>query len=152
VKPYLIDISDTADKPTSVDDTEPESYTEYKPPTYEPSTHEPPTEHEPQGQLPKRRRGRSRKNPITVYLSEDKTETEDFTASRKREVLGLIEKDTFLLVLKTDIPSETRIFNSRFVDEVKNIGTEKAYIKSRLVVQAYNDNKKHIVLTESLII
>ena len=47
------------------------------------------------------------------------------------------------------MPIGTRIFNSRFVDEVKNSGTDRAYEKSRIVVQAYNDSEKHIVLTQS---
>jgi hypothetical protein len=44
------------------------------------------------------------------------------------------------------------IFNSRFVDEVKNKGTTKEFIKSRLVVQAYNDDEKRLVLMQLLII
>ena len=43
----------------------------------------------------------------------------------------------------------TRIFNSRFVDETKNKGTDKELQKSRLVVQAYNDDEKHVILTQS---
>jgi hypothetical protein len=48
-----------------------------------------------------------------------------------------------------NIPSGTRLFNSRFVDEVKNAGTDAAFEKSRLVVQAYNDEEKKLVLTQS---
>ena len=49
----------------------------------------------------------------------------------------------------SEVPQGARIFNSRFVDEVKNKGTNKAFTKSRLVVQAYNDDEKHLVLTQS---
>jgi hypothetical protein len=35
---------------------------------------------------------------------------------------------------------------------VKNKGTKKAFKKSRLVVQAYNNNEKKLVLTQSLTI
>ena len=42
-----------------------------------------------------------------------------------------------------------RIFNSRFVNEIKNKGTDKELQKSRLVIQAYNDDEKHVVLTQS---
>jgi hypothetical protein len=35
------------------------------------------------------------------------------------------------------------------VDEIKNPGTDKAFEKSRLVVQAYNDQEKELVLTQS---
>jgi hypothetical protein len=48
-----------------------------------------------------------------------------------------------------DIPPGVRLFNSRFVDEIKNKGTEKAFEKSRLVVQAYNDQGKELILTQS---
>jgi hypothetical protein len=38
------------------------------------------------------------------------------------------------------------------MDEIKNLGTDKAFEKSRLVVQAYNNQGKELVLTQSLII
>jgi hypothetical protein len=47
------------------------------------------------------------------------------------------------------IPTAARIFNSRFVDGIKFTGTSKAYEKSCLVIQAYNDNDKRMVLTQS---
>ena len=47
-----------------------------------------------------------------------------------------------------DVPKGIRVFNSRFVDEVKNSGIDKAFEKSRLVIQAYNDLEKSAVLTQ----
>lgn len=41
------------------------------------------------------------------------------------------------------------MLKARLIDELKNPGTEKAYEKSRLVVQAYNDDGKGTVLTQS---
>jgi hypothetical protein len=35
------------------------------------------------------------------------------------------------------------------VDEIKHPGTDKAYEKSRLVIQAYNDPRKNLILTQS---
>jgi hypothetical protein len=35
------------------------------------------------------------------------------------------------------------------VDEIKHLGTDKAFEKSRLVVQAYNDQDKNLILTQS---
>jgi hypothetical protein len=46
------------------------------------------------------------------------------------------------------VPEGVRIFNSRFVDEIK-LKNDILFIKSRLVVQAYNDDKKKLVLTQS---
>jgi hypothetical protein len=45
-----------------------------------------------------------------------------------------------------DVLKGVRIFNFRFVDEVKNKGTKKAFTKLRLVIQAYNNDKKHLIL------
>lgn len=64
----------------------------------------------------------------------------------------MIEKGVFQVVNLKDIPSDIQIFKSRFVDEIKNPGTDKAFEKSRLVVQAYNDTDKTLVLTQSPII
>ena len=38
-------------------------------------------------------------------------------------------------------------FGIRFIDKVKNASTDKAFKKSRLVVQVYNDFEKEVVLT-----
>ena len=69
-----------------------------------------------------------------------------FEDSRRKELNGLLEKGVFEVV---NIPQGVRIFNSRFVDEIKNAGTDKAFEKSRLVVQAYYDQRKDFVLTQS---
>jgi hypothetical protein len=58
----------------------------------------------------------------------------DFTSSRQKELNGLIKREVFEFVKNTDTPADTRIFNSRFVDQIKLEGTLKAYEKSRLVV------------------
>ncbi|KAI0991798.1 hypothetical protein K3495_g16389, partial [Podosphaera aphanis] len=45
--------------------------------------------------------------------------------------------------------SGVRIFKSRLVNEVKSKTTDSPYEKSRLVIQAYNDEGKEIILTQS---
>jgi hypothetical protein len=72
-----------------------------------------------------------------------------YEESRRTEINGLLERGVFVPVDEKDIPPGTRIYTFRFVDEVKNRGTDKAYEKSRLVVQAYNDREKTLVLTQS---
>ena len=71
-----------------------------------------------------------------------------YTVSRQKKIAGLLKKDVFKVVTSADIPSNTQIFNSHFMDEVKYAGTDKAYEKNRLVVQAYNDQEKDLVLTQ----
>jgi hypothetical protein len=104
----------------------------------------------------KRDRGRSRKyfasivNVIFNIISIDSSSS--FIGFRQKEIADLLEKGVFLSVNKGDVSSNIRIFNSRFVDEVKNPDTEKAFEKFRLVVQAFNDQNKILVLTQSSII
>jgi hypothetical protein len=77
-----------------------------------------------------------RKPPTFIELSE-------------KEINGLYEKGAFEFVDASEIPEGTRIFGSRFVDEIKHPGTDKAYEKSRLAIQAYNDPGKDLILTQS---
>ena len=69
--------------------------------------------------------------------------------SRKKEIIELIEKRVFISVSKKEVSEGMRIFNSRFVDEVKNVDTDSTFEKSRLMMQTYNDSTKHLVLTQS---
>jgi hypothetical protein len=48
--------------------------------------------------------------------------------------------------------SNVRIFNSRLVNEVKGKATSTPFEKSRLVIQAYSDEGKEVILTQSLTI
>jgi hypothetical protein len=104
----------------------------------------------------KRGRGRPRKvrPDVTAYIQDpiEQFDTDEidqwlFEASRAKEVTGLIEREVFRV--PPTIPEYARIFNSRFVDELKNAGTTKEIEKSRLVVQAYHDDDKHSILTQS---
>lgn len=86
---------------------------------------------------------RRREPDINVYLSEP-----TYVESRLKEINGLLEMGVFEVVNISNVPQGARIFGSRFVDEIKNIGTEKAFEKSRLVIKAFNDNGKDQVLTQ----
>ena len=72
-----------------------------------------------------------------------------YVESRKKKMIELIEKRMFISINKKKMSEGMRIFNSRFVDEMKNVDTNSAFEKSRLIVQAYNDSIKHFVLTQS---
>jgi hypothetical protein len=97
---------------------------------------------------PKRQRGRPRKYPVLTGLADIEIYLQ-YDASRQKELNGLLEKGVFEICNLSDIPQGVRLFNSRFVDEVKFLGTSKAFEKSRLVVQAYDDQEKKLVLTQS---
>ena len=154
VKPYLteeenIDDSDQDDNP--VNDDDPEKV--------------PPQEHRQASAAPRRNATRHRQLPsryrdaanITIMMQDNHENAFDeigvnyspFTDSRRKEIDGLLEKGVFEVIAIADVPKGARIFGSRFVDEIKNAGTNKAFEKSRLVVQAFNDHGKEQVLTQS---
>ncbi len=72
-----------------------------------------------------------------------------FVASRQKKINDLIEKNVFRSVSKNDVSSDVRIFNFRFVDEIKHLDIDKAFEKSRLVMQTFNDQNKNLMLTQS---
>jgi hypothetical protein len=103
----------------------------------------------------KRERGRSRKYPVsTAYMLNSITNSAvlQFTASRQQEIADLLEKEIFLSVNRAEVSPDVRIFSFRFVNEIKHPSIEKAFEKSRLVIQAFNDQNKTLVLTQSPII
>jgi hypothetical protein len=80
--------------------------------------------------------------PIKQLLSADISvlvQETPFTDLRRKEINGLLEKGVFAVVTDSDVPQGVHIFNSRFVDEIKHPSTNKAFKKSRLIIQAYNN-------------
>jgi hypothetical protein len=75
-----------------------------------------------------------------------------FAESRRKEINDLLKRQIFELIIISKVLKNVRIFNSRFVDEIKHSGISQAYEKSRLVIQAYNDHEKTLVLTQALTI
>jgi hypothetical protein len=57
-----------------------------------------------------------------------------FAESQHKEINGLLKKGIFEIINMADIPKGARIFNSWFINKIKNKGTDKAFEKLRLVV------------------
>jgi hypothetical protein len=76
-----------------------------------------------------------------------------FERSQQQEINGLIARGVFEFVqYDPNKHSGVWIFNSRLVNEVKEKATNSPFEKSRLVVQAYNNKGKELILTQSLTI
>ncbi len=96
---------------------------------------------------------------IIVFLQDDdphsnqfenfSLSTSTFAESRRKEVIDLLEKRVFELIIIDAVLRDVRIFNFRFVDEIKHSDIADVYEKSRLVIQTYNDHDKTLVLTQS---
>jgi hypothetical protein len=75
-----------------------------------------------------------------------------FAESRRKEINDLLKRQVFEIITISEVLKNVRIFNSRFVDEIKHSDISQAYKKFRLMIQAYNDHEKILVLTQALII
>ena len=83
-----------------------------------------------------------------IVLLQNETVSLSFVESGRKEVNELLEKECFKMIFIESISEEIRIFNSRFVDEIKHERTVAVFEKSRLIVQIYNDHDKTIILTQ----
>jgi hypothetical protein len=95
---------------------------------------------------------------ITVFL-QDKVDSSlvsifisTFAESRRKEINELLKRQVFEIITISEVSKNVRIFNSRFVDEIKHSGTSQTYEKSRLMIQTYNDHEKTLMLTQALTI
>jgi hypothetical protein len=99
---------------------------------------------------------------IIVFLQDDDSlsnQFEDtslsisiFENSRRKEINDLLKKRVFKLIIIENVSRDVRIFNFRFVDEIKHSRTSDVYGKFRLMIQAYNDQDKTLILTQSFTI
>ena len=87
--------------------------------------------------------GHPRKQPaavISVMLQSNQSNSElfisstSFLESRRREINGLLNNGVFKIISILEVPQGTKIFNSRFIDQIKNSGTAMAFKKLRLIV------------------
>jgi formylmethanofuran dehydrogenase subunit B len=75
-----------------------------------------------------------------------------FAKSRRKEINDLSKRQIFEIITILKVLKNVRIFNFRFVNEIKHSDISQAYEKSRLMIQTYNDHEKTLILTQTLII
>ncbi len=99
---------------------------------------------------------------ITVFLQNDELSNQfesSFTSissfilifenSRRKEINDLLKKRVFELIIIDAVLRNVRIFNFRFVDEIKHSDIADVYEKFRLMIQTYNDQNKTLMLIQS---
>ena len=86
----------------------------------------------------------------TIYLQNNSNT--QFSTLQQKEVIGLLKKGIFKIIKLYNILKRVRFFNLQFINKVKNKGTNKAFKKLQLIIQAYNNLEKKLVLTQLLII
>ena len=76
----------------------------------------------------------------------------NFQTSRLKKLNELLEKEVFKIINIKDLFIKARVFENRFVNQMKNERIEKAFEKSRLIMQTFNDSKKQKILIQISII
>ncbi len=93
---------------------------------------------------------------IIVFLQDDEEissiSTLTFADSRRKEINDLLKRQVFEIITISEVLKNVRIFNSRFVDDIKHSDISQAYEKFRLMIQVYNDHEKTLVLTQAFTI
>jgi hypothetical protein len=93
---------------------------------------------------------------IIVFFQNDEeissTSTLTFADSRRKEINDLLKRQVFEIITISEVLKNVRIFNFRFVDEIKHSDISQSYEKSRLVIQTYNDHEKTLILTQAFTI
>lgn len=61
--------------------------------------------------------------------------------SKQEDIAKLLKKNIVKIVIPEEVLSNTQVFNSCFVNEIKDRCIDKAYGKNQLVIQTHNNNK-----------
>jgi hypothetical protein len=75
-----------------------------------------------------------------------------FVDSKRKEINDLLKRQVFEIIIISEVLKNVRIFNFRFVDEIKHSDTSQTYEKFKLMIQIYNDHEKTLMLTQEFII
>ena len=83
-----------------------------------------------------------------IKVKKGSVEEVAFKESRKAELDGLLNDGTFVPVHESTLKTNTGIFGSRFIDELKKVG-DKLKQKSRLIAQNYEDQGATTIATKA---
>ena len=84
--------------------------------------------------------------PNEVFMTEvihpSDPRAEKLKEAKKKEIQGLIDRRTWKIVLKDEVPADANVLGGRFVLAIKDEGTRNEVWKARFVVQGYRDKLK----------
>ena len=79
---------------------------------------------------------------MTEVIQYSDPRAEKFAEAKKKEIQGLIDRNTWKVVLKRDVPVDANVLGGRLVLAIKDEGTRNEVWKARFVVQGYRDKPK----------
>jgi Reverse transcriptase (RNA-dependent DNA polymerase) len=70
-------------------------------------------------------------------------------AAKQKQIRGLLERGTFKIVLRNDIPKGANKLGGRYVLTIKDSGTDREIWKARYVIQGHWDQENEIMVRSS---
>ena len=86
---------------------------------------------------------------LTEVVSPKDPRASQFADAKRKEIQGLIDRGTWKVVLKDELPDDANILKGRFVLAIKDGGTDKEIWKARYVVQGYKDHLKQSLVHDA---
>ena len=67
---------------------------------------------------------------------------------KEKEIAGLVDRETWTLVMKEDVPRDSNVLGARFVLTIKDTEKPDPIFKARFVVQGHKDLEKNALVHE----
>lgn len=84
-----------------------------------------------------------------LHPADPRCMSEEAKAAKKKEIEGLIRRNTWKVVLKEEVPEGSNVLSGRFVITIKNVETDEPIYKARFVVQGHKDMEKNRLVHNS---
>ena len=88
---------------------------------------------------------------LTEILQSDdpRTRSAEMSEAKRREIKGLLDRGTFKIILREDIPTDGNVLPGRFVLAVKSTEDEEVKFKARYVIGGHRDKLKGFMVHTS---
>lgn len=96
--------------------------------------------------------------PPSILLTEvlapndPRSDSPQVLRAKEKEIAGLIDKGTFEVVVREEVPDGANILGGRMVLSIKNKGSDEEVFKARFVVQGHRDKEKNLLIHQSTIL
>lgn len=81
--------------------------------------------------------------------NDNRAESPGFELAKAKEIVGLLDRGAFRIVLREEIDPQANVLGGRFVLTIKNKDTDNEIFKARFVVQGHLDKEKELLVHTS---
>ncbi len=78
-----------------------------------------------------------------IEKNDPRTSSAKMKAAIAKEITGLLDRGTFKIILRDEVPKGANVVGGRFVLAIKEEGTEDERYRARFVVLGHRDKDKH---------